>query len=270
MALLEQTRVNWEKWCAQTPFTTGDQRTSDLLDSLLCLVRSHVGAQAIHTGSLRYPHNRAWVRDSYWVQRTLLELGRVPEAKVGLDFFHRAWQQHGLASSYYTTNGRPVAYGYSRVELPHYLVLMVRDADWYGRVPAKPYWDMVRGCLDRAAVTGSGLQPMNGDETWILAAPVRELDSMLDNSWLLIASAEYGSKLAQRMGDRSARRAMARWLTRPGSPCANSCRRPGATIGWRWGEARTGRWTPPYVRKSPRAASSSISCRPPIPISLRN
>ena len=201
MALLEQTKTNWTEWCAKTPLTIGEERTDDLLDSLLCLVRAHVGTNAIHTGSLRYPHDRAWVRDDYWVQRTLFELGLTAEARVGLDFFHRSWQQAGLASSYQTRDGRPVPYGYSRVELPHYLVLMVRDAERYGHLPARDYWDMVRGCLDQAAMSDSGLQPMNGDETWILAAPVRELDSMLDNSWLVIASAEFGSKLAQRMGD---------------------------------------------------------------------
>ena len=201
MALLQQTATEWTEWCAKTPLQSGDERTDDLLDSLLCLVRSHVGGKAIHTGSLRYPHDRAWVRDDYWVQRALFELGLTQEAKVGLDFFHRAWQAGGLASSYQTRDGRPVPYGHAGVELPHYLVLMVRDAEQYGRANGKDYWDMVRGCLDKVAFPESGLQPMNGDESWILAAPVRELDDLLDNSWLFIASAEYGSRLAQRAGD---------------------------------------------------------------------
>jgi len=201
LARLEQTKANWQKWCAETPLETGDERTDDLLDSLLCLVRAHLGPEAIHTGSVRYPHDRAWVRDDYWVQRALLELGRAPEARLNLDFFHRAWQKSGIASSYQIPDGKPMSWGYTRVELPHYLVLMVRDAEELGRVDAGPYWDMVRGCLDNAAVSPEGLQPMNGDETWILAAPVRELDDLLDNSLLLIASAEYGSKLALRMHD---------------------------------------------------------------------
>jgi hypothetical protein len=199
--LLEATCSDWAAWCARTPLATGDRRTDDLLDSLLCLVRSHVGPEAIHTGSLRYPHDRAWIRDSYWVQRALLELGRRREALLNLTFFHRAWQQSGIASYYEVSTLASTAYGYHGVELPHYLVLMVRDAERLAHADGSAYWDMVKGCLDEAAIPASGLQPMNGDETWLLAAPVRELDGLLDNSWLLIAAAEYGAELAGRVGD---------------------------------------------------------------------
>ena len=199
--LLQETKANWEAWCARAPLKSGDERTDDLLDSLLCLVRAHIGPEAIHTGSLRYPHNRAWVRDSYWVQRALLELGRTEEARLNLDFFHRAWRASGTASYYKIPSGAGVGYGYHGVELPHYLVLMVRDAERMAGVDSLEYWDMVRGCLDEAAVPPDGLQPMNGDETWLLAAPVRELDHLLDNLWLLIASMEYGADLANRAGD---------------------------------------------------------------------
>ena len=199
--LLEQTQTNWEDWCGRTPLRTGDERTDDLLDSLLCLVRSHIGEKAIHTGSVYYSHSRAWVRDSYWVQRALLELGLLEEAKVNLDFFHDAWKKSGVCSYYEIADLSGQAYGYMRVELPHYLVLMVRDAEELGRVDGTRYWDMVQRCLDSAAVSEDGLQPMNGDESWLLASPVRELDSLLDNSWLLIASAEYGARLAQKVGD---------------------------------------------------------------------
>lgn len=227
LEMLEDTRADWERWCARTPLKTGDQRTDDLLDSLLCLVRAHVGPEAIHTGSVRYPHNRAWVRDTYWVQRALLDLGRKEEALRGLEFFHASWRKSGLASSYGIPDGRPYAYGYSRVELPHYLVLMVRDAERLGGVDGTQYWDMVRGCLDGAAVPDSGLQPMNGDETWLLAAPVRDLDDLFSNTALLTASAEYGAQLAARVGDQEraaryqelakrARRALDQFAPRPG------------------------------------------------------
>lgn len=199
--LLDQTKADWEAWCAAVPLETGDSRMDDLLDSLLCLVRAHIGTQAIHTGSLRYPHNRAWIRDSYWVQRALLELGRAEEGKLNLDFFHHAWQASGIASYYEIPTYSSTAYGYHGVELPHYLVLMVRDAERMAGVDGTAYWDMVRACLDEAAVPPNGLQPMNGDETWLLAAPVRELDALLDNSWLLAAAAEYGADLAARMED---------------------------------------------------------------------
>ena len=199
--LLEETKLEWEEWRGRVPLETGDPRMDDLLDSLLCLLRSHVGAEAIHTGSLRYPHNRAWVRDSYWVQRALLELGLVDEARLNLDFFLRAWRAAGLASHYEIPAGEAAGWGYHRVEVPHYLVLMVRDAERLGDADGLIYWEMVRGALDQAAVPESGLQPMNGDETWLLAAPVRELDALIDNSWLLIASAEYGAELAARAGD---------------------------------------------------------------------
>jgi len=199
--VLNETKSNWEQWCARVSLETGDDRTDDLLDSLLCLVRSHIGKQAIHTGSLEYPHNRAWTRDSYWVERTLLELGYRDEAQLNLDFFHRAWRKSKIASYYGIPEGLGVEYGYDRVELPHYLVLMVRDAEQLAGVDGAKYWDMVKGCLDEAAVGPDHLQPMNGDETWLLAAPVRELDGLLDNQWLLIASAEYAARLAQHVND---------------------------------------------------------------------
>ena len=199
--LLEETRLEWEEWRGRVPLETGEPRMNDLLDSLLCLLRSHVGTEAIHTGSLRYPHTRAWVRDSYWVQRALLELGLVDEARLNLDFFLRAWRAAGLASHYEIPAGKATGWGYDRVEVPHYLVLMVRDAERLGDADGLTYWEMVRGALDQAAVPESGLQPMNGDETWLLAAPARELDALIDNSWLLIASAEYGAELAARAGD---------------------------------------------------------------------
>jgi hypothetical protein len=199
--LLEETKRQWESWSAKPPIETGDERTDDLLDSLLCLVLSHVGPEAIHTGSVRYRHDRAWTRDSYWVQRALLELGRVEEAKRNLEFFHRAWQTAGIASYYGIPDAGGAGYGYHRVELPHYLVLMVRDAERLGGADGGGYWDMVSSCLDEAAVPPNGLQPMTGDETWLLATPVRELDSLLNSSWLLVASAEYGAELAARVGD---------------------------------------------------------------------
>jgi len=227
LEVLDSTRSEWTEWCAQTPLATGNTRTDDLLDSLLCLTRAHVGPKAIHTGSLRYSHDRAYVRDSYWVQRALLELGRVHEARVNLDFFHRAWRASGIASYYEIPVSRAAGYGYQGVELPHYLVLMARDAERLAGIDGLTYWDMVQGCLDDAAVPPDGLQPMNGDETWLLAAPARELDDMLDNSWLLIASAEYGAELAARAGDpdraaryqvlaSQARRGLRRFLPRPG------------------------------------------------------
>ncbi len=200
-ALLQETKDDWESWCLSRPLRTRNEHIDDLLDSLLCLVRTHIGPEAVHTGSLRYPHNRAWVRDSYWVQRALLELGRKEEAMLSLDFFHRAWREAGIASYYEIASRSSSAYGYHGVELPHYLVLMVRDAEQMGGAQGPGYWDMVQGCLDAAAVPPNGLQPMNGDETWLLAAPVRELDCLLDNSWLLAASAEYGAELAARVGD---------------------------------------------------------------------
>jgi len=199
--LLNQTKLNWEAWCGETALETGEEQVDDLLDSLLCLVRAHIGSEAIHTGSLHYPHDRAWVRDSYWVQRALLELGHKQEAKLSLDFFESAWRASGIASYYEIARKRSTAYGYHGVELPHYFVLMVRDAERMAGVDGAAYWDMVSGCMDQAAVPSSGLQPMNGDETWVLASPVRELDAMLDNSWLLIASAEYAADLAVRVGD---------------------------------------------------------------------
>jgi len=227
LELLDETKLDWEAWCARSSLKTGDERTDDLLDSLLCLVRSHIGSAAIHTGSLRYPHDRAWVRDSYWVQRALLELGYKDEAKLNLGFFHAAWKASGIASYYDIATRGSTAYGYHGVELPHYLVLMVRDAERMGGADGKAYWEMVRACLDAAAVPSSGLQPMNGDETWLLAAPARELDAMLDNSWLLIASAEYGAGLAARIGDAKraavyrsiasrARNALNRFVTKDG------------------------------------------------------
>jgi hypothetical protein len=120
---------------------------------------------------------------------------------MNLDFFHNAWHASGIASSYDIATRSATALGYDEVELPHYLVLMVRDAEQMGGADGTAYWDMVLSCLDAAAVPGSGLQPMNGDETWLLAAPVRELDALLDNSWLLIAASEYGAELAARQGD---------------------------------------------------------------------
>jgi hypothetical protein len=201
LELLNDTKLDWEAWCGQTAPETGDEQVDDLLDSLLCLVRAQIGSEAIHTGSLRYPHDRAWVRDSYWVQRALLELGYREEAKLNLGFFHSAWRTSGIGSSYDILTRESKSYGYQAVELPHYLVLMVRDAERMAGVDSVAYWDMVSGCMDQAAVPSSGLQPMNGDETWVLASPVRELDALLDNSWLLIASAEYAADLAARVGD---------------------------------------------------------------------
>jgi len=201
LELLNDTKLDWEAWCGQTALKTGDAEVDDLLDSLLCLVRAHVGPEAIHTGSLHYSHSLAWLRDSYWVERALLELGYKEEAKLNLGFFHRAWRTSGIGSSYEILTGKSKSYGYQALELPHYLVLMVRDAERMGGVDGAAYWDMVSACMDQAAVPSSGLQPMNGDETWVLASPVRELDALLDNSWLLIASAGYAADLAARVGD---------------------------------------------------------------------
>ncbi|NIM07023.1 MAG: hypothetical protein GTO55_10650 [Armatimonadetes bacterium] len=201
LGVLETTRKEWEDWRGQVKVSSGKEKLDDLIDSILCLIRSHIGFEAIHTGSLRYPHTRAWVRDNYWVQRALLEAGLAQEAKLNLDFFFSAWKESGLCSYYEISTRRGEPYGNPRVELPHYLVLMVRDAEKMAGVDAKPYWPMVKGCLEGAGMAENGLQPINADETWLLAAGIDQLDYVLDNSLLLIASSEYGANLAGRVGD---------------------------------------------------------------------
>lgn len=200
LRLIERTKEGWLKWWNEAPIACEDRQIADLIDSILCMIKCHEGFEAIHTGSLKYRHDRAYVRDNYWVQRALLEAGRKEEAKKNLDFFFKMWKKNGICSYYDITQGIGHGYGYQRVELPHYLVLMVRDAERLAGVDPKPYYPMIRDCLKYAAVPKSGFQPMNGDETWLLACSPNELDFMLDNSWLLVASAEYGADLAQRLG----------------------------------------------------------------------
>jgi len=203
MRCLQRTAEAWRAWYDEAPLRCSDERLSDLTDSLLELVRSHIGAQAIHTGSLRYNHGNVYLRDTYWVQRALFEAGRPREAQASLGFFWHMWQQNGLASYYSLPDRVGHGYGYQRVELPHYLVLMVRDAERWAGVDPKPYWPMVKACLESAAAD-DGYQVMNGDETWLLAVPVHELAWQLDNTWLLQASARYAADLARRMGDAAA------------------------------------------------------------------
>jgi len=200
MACLRLTGEAWQTWYGSVVLHCSDQRLSELLDGLLELMRSHVGTEAIHTGSLRYPHNRIYLRDSYWVQRAFLEAGRPREAQRNLNFLWRMWQKNGLASYYSLPERTGAGYGYQRVELPHYLVLMVRDAERWAGLDPKPYWPMVKACLEQSA-PDEGYQVMNGDETWLLAVPADELAYQLDNTWLLEASARYGAGLARRMGD---------------------------------------------------------------------
>jgi hypothetical protein len=223
---LENTRLEWAAWRRRIKTPGGDSRREELIDSLLCLVRSHIGFTAIHTGSLHYAHTRAWVRDNYWVARALLEVGLKKEAKLNLDFFFSAWQKSGLASYYDIAGRRGFAYGDMQVELPHYPVLMVRDAEQKGGIAARPYWPMVKDCLNRGRLDPNGLQPVNGDESWLLAANIDPLDYVLDNSLLFIAAREYGADLARRMGEvkaaekyageaKHARQALEHWLIDP-------------------------------------------------------
>ncbi len=135
MALLEQTRTEWEKWCAQTPLTTDDERTNDLLDSLLCLVRSHVGADAIHTGSLRYPHDRRGCGTATGCSARCSSWVAFRKRRSGLDFFHRAVADStGWPRRTTRADGRPIPYGYAGWSFRTTLVLMVRDAERYGRI----------------------------------------------------------------------------------------------------------------------------------------
>lgn len=200
-APLRATLAAWHSWRDKVKVDSGSARLDDLIDSLLCLVKSHIGFDAIHTGSLRYPHTRAWVRDNYWVQRALLEAGLVEEAKLNLEFFFAAWQESGICSYYDIATRKGEPYGNIHVELPQYLVLMVKDADKLGKIDPPRYWPMVKDCLDQAGVVDGGLQPINGDETWLLAANVDQVAYSLDNTWLLMAAAEYGAELAKRVGD---------------------------------------------------------------------
>jgi len=41
--LLEATKSDWVSWCERASLKSDDQRTDDLMDSLLCLIRSHIG-----------------------------------------------------------------------------------------------------------------------------------------------------------------------------------------------------------------------------------
>lgn len=204
IACLDRTVRGWRDWSNGVSLRCSDERLTGLIDSLLQLIRSHQGPQAIHTGSLRYAHDRIYLRDSYWVQRGLLEAGRFQEAERNFKFLWRMWERNGIASYYTLPDRRGHGYGYQRVELPHYLVLMVRDLERWGGLDPTPCWPMVKACLEEAAVD-EGYQVMNGDETWLLAVPADELAYQLDNTWLLAASARYAADLARRMNDDAAR-----------------------------------------------------------------
>ena len=71
--ILQNTYENSQKWTNQASIQTSDDKLNDLIDSILNLLKLHIGYDAIHTGSVYYEHNTAFVRDNYWIQRSLAE-----------------------------------------------------------------------------------------------------------------------------------------------------------------------------------------------------
>ncbi len=193
LALLEATLTEQKAWTAQIKLTCQQQQTQDWLDGLLQLVRGHIGEDIIHTGSTKYAHNRAWVRDNYWVQRALLEVGRQKEALIGLTGFVNQVAQHGPASSWNLSREMVQMLGYPRSEWPAYLVLAAGDFKRRGLQLPDGTKDYVQKCLEGLGANPEGLSVLNTDETWAIAAAVDEGQLQLDNSvlnWLAFRTAE--------------------------------------------------------------------------------
>ena len=132
--ILQTTYEINEKWSNQILIRTSDDRLNDLIDSILNQLRIHLGYTSIHTGSVYYDHNRAFVRDNYWIQRALMKAGRLDAAQLNTEFMFQAWQNVGLRNSYnIETKSASPSTTEMRVEIPAIMSLNVEHfmaLDW--------------------------------------------------------------------------------------------------------------------------------------------
>ena len=72
--------------------TTSNPRLNDLVDSILSMMKIHIGSLGLHTGSVYYPHSSAFVRDNFMFQRALAKAGNLQAARLNVEFFYQSWR----------------------------------------------------------------------------------------------------------------------------------------------------------------------------------
>jgi hypothetical protein len=188
------------EWTNIVPIHTSSTHLNDAIDSILNLLKLQIGNDAIHTGSVYYEHDSAFVRDNYWIQRAFSKAGRISASKLNLDFFFRCWQTDGFRNSYNTYHKKGgVSAKEMRVEIPAYLPLMVRDL-WLWTDDSEliyQHFSMVKDCINVCISAPNDLFIINSDETWIWPAFVNELDYYFDSSMVMIAGIHSAEKMAE-------------------------------------------------------------------------
>lgn len=157
-------------------------------------MRIHEGYNAIHTGSTIYDHGYAFFRDNYWIQRAYFKAGRLNAPKKDFEFMINCVKENGLANSYKISTGEPQFSSMEvRVETPAFLPLMTqnyylwtKDADLIFQI-----YPLLRNIMKEPLPAPNGLFILNSDETWIWPSYVNEIDYYIDNSYLMIAAAEF-------------------------------------------------------------------------------
>jgi hypothetical protein len=208
---LDRTHTAWVQWSKEVTAEASDRKLEDYINSLQCILKNQEGKEAIHVGTVRHVHSLINTRDNYWTQRGLLKAGRFAEARKNLELFWRAWQRCGIVGNYDAQ--RKVAFTLrtveERVEMPACFLLMLRDvfAATGDESLLERMWPMVEDAANTQLVTEEDLLIANGDETWLWAVMINELDSVVDNSFLAVPALEFAAEVAERRGSAEKARA---------------------------------------------------------------
>ncbi len=203
ISLLENTFEVSVKWSNKIEIKTTSENINDLIDSLLNHLKLHSSPYGLHTGSVYYSHNSAFIRDNYQLQRGLMKAGRLSAGVRNLDFFSKAIEKSGLRNSYNLQNySGPVSSKELRVELPAYLCLAAQNLlEWTGNWEGLAnYYEMIRYCMDISLSGANGLFILNSDEQWIWSCYVDEISYYLDNSLLMIAANDFATHISDFLG----------------------------------------------------------------------
>ncbi len=197
--LFLSTYKNEKEWSDLVHISTNDSKINEFIDSMVTLMRIHEGYNAIHLGSTVYDHDSAFFRDNYWVQRAYFKAGRYEAAIKNFRFFCKAVEKNGLSNSY----GISSLQGHSssmemRVETPAFFPLMTQNYYLWTKDADDVFeqYPNLKASMKEALYAPNGLFILNSDETWIWPSYVNEADYYVDNSFLMIAAADFMHNLA--------------------------------------------------------------------------
>ncbi len=197
LGLFRSTLSSWKQWSSRPKISTSSVQMDHLMDSIRVLIKTH----QLHSGGFSTSMNffgfRSWIRDNYYLGRTLLKMGKPEEAYKNLRFFYEKWKSDGICEHYPFQDTGRVDIWNLRTEGPSLLALMLRDYHAYTNDEAalSRLSEMATATVKKLSFSADGLQPLCGSETYRFATVTDPWAENADNTFASVCALEFAAEL---------------------------------------------------------------------------